>query len=437
MIDRYEVPEIARIWSPENRYRKWLDVEIAITEVWHAWGQVPDPSMENIRRNAAFNVQRIDEIELKCKHDVIAFLSSVEEFIGADSAFLHKGITSYDIVDTALSLLLRESLDLVIPEVHRLAETVLRSAFRYKDLMTIGRTHGIHAEPITFGCKFLIWYEELLRTLDRLEHAKTTISVGKISGSVGTYIHFPPEGEELALQKLDLVPDKVSSQIIQRDRHAEVMYALVSLGSVLEKMAVEIRHLQRTEVLEAEEPFSTGQKGSSSMPHKRNPVKCERISGFARLLRGYLSTALENNILWHERDISHSSAERIIFPDAFHAALFSLRDMQSVIAGLNVYPEHMQRNLAITQGVYFSQKVLTFLLDRGIPRQAVYEAVQSCALRSWQEKLPFRDLILGDETIRSWAPQAELEKLFDPQDLLSGIHKIFNRFQREYDTLPD
>ncbi len=435
MIDRYEVKEIARIWSAENRFRKWLDVEIAITEVWHAWGQVPSKSMENIRRNADFNTARIDEIELKVKHDVIAFLTSVEEFIGADSAYLHKGITSYDIVDTALSLLIRDSLDLIIPEVKALAETVLKSAFRYKELLTIGRTHGIHAEPITFGCKFLIWYEELLRTRRRLETARETISVGKISGSVGTYIHFSPEGEEMALNKLALIPDRVSSQIIQRDRHAEVMYALVGLGSVLEKMAVEIRHLQRTEVLEAEEPFSTGQKGSSSMPHKRNPVKCERISGFARLLRGYLSTALENNILWHERDISHSSAERIIFPDAFHAALFSLRDMQSVIAGLNVYPDHMQRNLDITQGVYYSQKVLTFLLDRGIPRQAVYEAVQACALRSWQEKISFKSLILDDQTICSWAPREELEPIFNPESLMIGIQKIFTRFQEEHDAL--
>jgi len=334
-----------------------------------------------------------------------------------------------------LSLLLRESLDLVIPEVEALAGTVLKSAFKYKDLMTIGRTHGVHAEPITFGCKFLIWYEEIKRTLARLCAARETISVGKISGSVGTYIHFSPEGEQMALQKLGLKPCRVSSQIIQRDRHAEVMYSLVALGSVLEKIAFEIRHLQRTEVLEAEEPFTTGQKGSSSMPHKRNPVKCERISGMARLLRGYLSTALENNLLWHERDISHSSAERVIFPDAFHAALFILRDMQQVIEGLNVYPEQMQRNLDITQGVYYSQRVLTYLLDLGQPRQAVYEAVQSCALRSWQEKMPFKQLILSDPTITSWASADELEPLFDPHALLSGIDKIFARFAGEHNAL--
>jgi len=436
MIDRYEVKEITSIWDAQNRFRKWLDVEIAIAEVWHHWGQVPDSSMKNIRDNASFDVNRINEIELKVKHDVIAFLTCVEEFVGADSAYIHKGITSYDIVDTALSLLIRESLDLVISDVKKLSNTVLKSAFRYKDLMTIGRTHGIHAEPITFGCKFLIWHEELKRTTNRLQAAREMISVGKISGSVGTYIHFPPEGEEMALAKLNLTPCKISSQIIQRDRHAEVIYSLVTLGSVLEKMAVEIRHLQRTEVLEAEEPFTSGQKGSSSMPHKRNPVKCERISGMARLLRGYLSPALENNILWHERDISHSSAERVLFPDAFHAALFATRDMQTVIAGLNVYPEHMQRNLDITQGVYFSQKVLTFLLDKGLPRQEVYEAVQSCALRSWQEKRPFKGLILQDAKITSWAPKTDLEPLFDPRALVGGVRKIFAKFQSEYDALP-
>lgn len=435
MIDRYEVEEISKIWSAENRFRKWLEVEIAIVEVWHDWGQVPDFSMENIRRNASFDVQRICEIERKVKHDVIAFLTSVEEFIGPDSAYLHKGITSYDIVDTALSLLIRESLDLLIPKVRKLAETVLKGAFRYKDLMTIGRTHGVHAEPITFGCKFLIWYEELRRTLTRLESAREVISVGKISGSVGTYIHFSPEGEEKALQKLGLRPCRVSSQIIQRDRHGEVMYSLVALGSILEKMAVEIRHLQRTEVLEAEEPFTVGQKGSSSMPHKRNPVKCERISGMARLLRGYLSTALENNVLWHERDISHSSAERVIFPDAFHASLFALLDMQQVIEGLNVYPLQMQRNLDITQGVFYSQKVLTHLLDLGIPRQEVYEAVQACALRSWQEKVSFEKLILTDPIITSWAPAQDLKPLFDPRELLSGIDKIFARFAGEFNAL--
>jgi len=431
MIDRYEVPEISKIWSEENKFRKWLDVEIAITEVWHEWGEVPDKSLENIKKNANFNVTRINEIEEKVKHDVIAFLTSVEEFVGKDSAYIHKGITSYDVVDTALSLLLKESLQYVIEKTGILKKLLIKKAFEYKDLVAIGRTHGIHAEPITFGVKYLIWYEEIKRNLDRLNKAKEIISVGKISGSVGTYIHFPPEGEEKALEKLNLAPDPVSSQVIQRDRHIEVMYALASLGSAIEKIAVEIRHLQRTEVLEVEEPFSKGQKGSSSMPHKRNPVKCERLSGLARLLRGSLSVAFENNVLWHERDISHSSAERVFFPDSFHTIAFMLKDIISVLENLNVYPENIKRNLDITHEVYFSQKVLTLLLDKGVPRQQVYELVQKNALISWTEKKNFKELILNDPEIKSLCPPEELEKAFSQEELLSGIGKIFKKFQNE------
>lgn len=428
MIDRYEVPEIARIWSEENKFRKWLDVELAITEVWHEWGQVPAASMRNIREKANFNVPRINEIEEKVKHDVIAFLTSVEEFVGPDSAYIHKGITSYDIVDTALSLLIRESLGVIIPMTEKLRSLLLEKAFLYKDLTAIGRTHGIHAEPIAFGVKFLIWCEEMNRNLIRLENAQKTISVGKISGSVGTYIHFSAEGETIALKRLNLTPCKVSSQIIQRDRHMEVVYALASLGTTIEKIAVEIRHLQRTEVLEVEEPFTKGQKGSSSMPHKRNPVKCERISGLARMLRSFMQVAMENNILWHERDISHSSAERIFLPDAFHCSAFMLRDITGVLKDLNVYPENIKRNLELTQEVYFSQKILTLLLDKGVPRQKVYELVQACALTSWLEKKNFRALILADPEITALCSGEELENAFSEKELMSGVNDIFNRF---------
>ncbi len=431
MIDRYEVDEISKIWSEENKFKKWLDVELAITEVWYEWGEVPEESFKNIKEKAGFNVQRIDEIEVKVKHDVIAFLTSVEEFVGKDSSYIHKGITSYDIVDTALSLLLRESLDIILIKTETLKGILIKKAFLYKDLMAIGRTHGIHAEPITFGVKYLIWYEEIKRNLSRLQRAREIISVGKISGSVGTYIHFPPEGEQLALAKLNLTPCKVSSQIIQRDRHMEAMYALASLGSAIEKIAMEIRHLQRTEVLEAEEPFTSGQKGSSSMPHKRNPVRCERISGLARLLRGYLSVAFENNVLWHERDISHSSAERVFFPDAFHATAFMLKDIINIIDNLNVYPENIKQNLAITNEVYFSQKVLTLLLDKGMPRQKVYELVQKNALESWTEKKSFRQLIFADPEIAGLCTRVELEKAFSQKELLAGIDKIFERFKDE------
>ncbi|MEN8222255.1 MAG: adenylosuccinate lyase [Acidobacteriota bacterium] len=431
MIERYESDVIKKIWSPENKFRKWLDVEIAITEVWHSWGEVPEKSMNNIRENAGFDIKRIDEIEKKVKHDVIAFLTSVEESIGADSAYVHKGITSYDVVDTALSLLMKESLENIIKKCESLKKTVLRGAFKYKDLVSIGRTHGIHAEPVVFGIKYLIWYEELNRNINRLKKALEIISVGKISGSVGTYIHFSSEGEESALKKLGLEPCRVSTQIIQRDRHMEVMFALASLGSAFEKIAVEIRHLQRTDVLEAEEPFTKGQKGSSSMPHKRNPVKCERISGFARLLRGNLNVAMENNVLWHERDISHSSAERVILPDSFHLADLMVDDIEFVLGGLVVYPENVKKNLDITNEVYYSQRVLTLLLDKGIPRQKVYELVQENSMRSWTEKVSFRELIMSDTRIGELCTEDELKEAFSEEALLSGIGDIFRRFENE------
>jgi len=431
VIDRYEAAEITRIWSEKNKYRKWLDVELAITETWAEMGEVPAASMKNIREKASVDPARIQVIEKKVKHDVIAFLTSLEEAIGRDSAYVHKGITSYDVVDTALSLLIQESLAVVLAKSGELAKVLLEKAFAYKDLPAIGRTHGVHAEPIAFGCKFLIWYEEMERNRQRLLRAKEITAVGKISGSVGTYIHFPASGEESALQKLGLRACRVSSQIIQRDRHAEVIWTLALLGTSLEKIAVEIRHLQKTEVLEVEEPFSRGQKGSSSMPHKRNPVRCERISGLARVLRGHAAVALENNILWHERDISHSSAERIIFPDSFHLAVFMLDDMIDILKNLSVYPENIRRNLDLTHEVYFSQKVLTLLVDKGLARQQAYDLVQEQALKSWREKRSFRELVLADPAIRAVCSVPELEKVFSLEELLSGTAGIFERFARE------
>ena len=431
MIDRYEAADIARIWSEENKYRKWLDVELAITETWAEMGQVPAASLKNIRKNAAFDCLRIREIERKVKHDVIAFLTSVEESIGPDSAYVHKGITSYDVVDTALSLLIQESLAVVLDRSEALKRVLLDKAFAYKDLPAIGRTHGVHAEPIAFGCKFLIWHEEMERNRQRLLRAKEATAVGKISGSVGTYIHFPAAGEAKALRRLGLKACRVSSQVIQRDRHAEAICALALLGTTLEKIAVEIRHLQKTEALEVEEPFSRGQKGSSSMPHKRNPVRCERISGLARILRGHVSVALEDNILWHERDISHSSAERVIFPDSFHLAVFMLDDMIDILKNLSVYPGNIRRNLELTQGVYFSQKVLTLLVEKGMARQRAYELVQELAMRSWKEKCSFRELVLADPAITAACPPAELRKAFSLTGMLSGTRGIFRRFARK------
>jgi adenylosuccinate lyase len=431
MIDRYEAAEITRIWSEENKYRKWLEVELAITETWAEMGEVPAASLKNIRNNAAVVPARILEIEKKVKHDVIAFLTSLEESIGKDSAYVHKGITSYDVVDSALSILIQESLAIVLKKIAALEKILLEKAFAYKDLPAIGRTHGIHAEPITFGCKFLIWHDEMDRNRQRLLSAKEITAVGKISGSVGTYIHFPPAGEDRALQKLGLKACRVSSQIIQRDRHAEVIWALALMGTSLEKIAVEIRHLQKTETLEVEEPFSRGQKGSSSMPHKRNPVRCERISGLARVLRGHAAVAMENNILWHERDISHSSAERIIFPDSFHLAVFMLDDMSDILKNLAVYPENIRKNLELTHEVYFSQKVLTLLVNKGVARQQAYDLVQEQALKSWQGKRSFRELVLADPAITAVCSPAELEKAFSLHELLAGVQEIFRRFEKE------
>ncbi len=432
MIERYSVKEISDIWNRKAKYRKWLDVEIAIAEVWHEMGEVPPESMKNIKENADFNLERIDEIEKKVEHDVIAFLTSVEEFIGKDSAYVHKGITSYDVVDTALSLMIRDSLEVIIIKCEKLKSALLKRAFDFREVVSIGRTHGIHAEPVIFGLRFLIWYEEIKRNIERLKRAVNCISVGKISGSVGTYIHFSREGEKRALAKLGLKPCRVSSQVIQRDRHSEVMFALANLGSGLEKIAIEVRHLQRTEVLEAEEPFRKGQKGSSSMPHKKNPVKCERISGLARILRGNLTVALENNPLWHERDISHSSAERLIFPDSFHIAAFTLNDMIYVVEGLKIHPENIKKNLGLTQGVFYSQKLLTALLDSGLPRQKVYEMVQKDALKSWEEKRGFKEIVLSDEEIKSVISGEEIDKIFSLEDMVSGAGEIFKEFEKDF-----
>ncbi len=431
MIERYEVDEISKIWNRENKYRKWLEVELAIAETWYELGKIPKTSLKNIKKKADFDIKRINEVEKKVKHDVIAFLTSIEEHIGKDSAYIHMGVTSYDIVDTALSLLIDESLKIIINKADKSKNILIQEAFKYKDLQSIGRTHGIHAEPVTFGIKYLIWYEEIKRNINRLINAKEIISVGKISGSVGTYIHFPPEGEEIALKKLNLKPCKVSSQIIQRDRHMQVIYAIASMVSGIEKIAIEIRHLQRTEVLEVEEPFTKGQKGSSSMPHKKNPVKSERICGLARLLRGNLSVAFENNLLWHERDISHSSSERIIFPDSFHITAFILDEISYVIENINIYPENIKKNLDITNEVYYSQKVLTLLVNKGMPRQKAYELVQKSALESWTEKKNFRKLIFKDKEINSLCTKLELNKAFSEKDFLSGINKIFKKFEHE------
>jgi len=427
MIERYTLPEMGAIWSEENKYRKWLEVEIAVCEAWARLGQIPKSSLANIKKKANFDVKRIEEIEKVVKHDVIAFLTSVAEFVGEDSRFIHMGLTSYDIVDTSLSLLMVQSLDLVEKKLLELRKIVKKMALKYKMTPCIGRTHGVHAEPITFGFKLLVWYEELNRHLDRLERAREVISVGRISGSVGTYIHLDPRVEKYALKALGLEAAKVSTQVLQRDRHAEVMSLLALITTSLEKFALEIRHLQRTEVLEVEEPFTRGQKGSSSMPHKRNPVRCERVAGLARVVRGNLQVALENIPLWHERDISHSSAERIIFPDSFTITDYLLKEMTDIITNWQVYPRRMRQNINVTHGLIFSQMVLLALIRKGLTREEAYALVQRNSLKAWEQNLDFKELLKADQEITAHLSDSEIEDCFSLDPFLQKIDFIFKR----------
>lgn len=430
MIERYILPEMGAIWSEENRYRKWLEVELAVCQAWARLGKIPPKSLENIRKKAAFSVQRIEEIEKVVKHDVIAFLTSVAEYIGDDSRFVHMGLTSYDVVDTALSLLMVESIDRVEKRLLELRKILKRMALKYKKTPCIGRTHGVHAEPITFGFKILVWYEETNRHLKRLKAARETISVGRIAGSVGTYIHLDPRVEKYALKSLGLKPAPVSTQVLQRDRHAEVMSCLALIVTSLEKFALEIRHLQKTEVLEVEEPFTRGQKGSSAMPHKRNPVRCERVAGLARIVRGNLQVALENIPLWHERDISHSSAERVIFPDSFILTDYLLKEMAEIIGNWHVYPARMMQNIQATRGLIFSQAVMLALTRKGLSREEAYRLVQACSLKAWQENLDFRELVSSDPEITRHLSPREIDSCFSLEPYLQKIDFIFERVLR-------
>ncbi|MGB7297308.1 MAG: adenylosuccinate lyase [Candidatus Aminicenantales bacterium] len=432
MIARYTRPEMGAVWSDENRYRKWLDVELAVCEAWAELGRIPVAALQRIKERAAFSPARIEEIERVVKHDVIAFLESVGETVGGDAHYIHLGLTSYDVVDTALSLLLKDALDKVIRDLISLRETVKEEALRHKKTVLIGRTHGVHAEPITFGVKLLVWHEEIGRHEVRLHRAQETISVGRISGSVGTYIHLDPRVEELALRRLGLGPAKVSTQVLQRDRHAEVLSALALLGASLDKFATELRHLQKTEVLELEEPFTKDQKGSSSMPHKKNPVRAERITGLSRILRGHLLVALENIPLWHERDISHSSAERIILPDSFILADYLLAETADIIRNWVVHEDRMKANIEATKGLIFSQRVLLALAEKNIPRPQAYELVQRSSLRVWQEGLNFKELLLADKDVLALLTPQEIEACFTLDPYLARIDDIFERvFGRE------
>ena len=425
MIERYTRPAMGKIWEDENKFRIWLEIEILACEAQAELGVVPKEAVKVIREKGNFNIARILEIEQEVKHDVIAFLTNVGEYVGPESRFIHLGMTSSDVLDTALAVQMKQSGELLLKGLKELKEVLVRRAKEFKHTVMIGRTHGIHAEPITFGFKLALWYVETQRNIERLNAALTTISAGKISGAVGTYQHIDPFVERYVCEKLGLQPAPISTQVLQRDRHAEFMNAIAVCGCSLEKFATEIRHLQKTEVLEAEEYFSKGQKGSSAMPHKRNPIVCERIAGLARLLRSNALASMENVALWHERDISHSSVERVIVPDSCIILDFILADMTKIIDNLLVYPEHMIRNLNATHGLIYSQEVLLALTKKGMKREDAYRLVQEQAMKVWKDEKGFKDLLLGSEEVMKLLSEKELDELFDPKRSLKQIDYIF------------
>jgi len=427
LIPRYSREKMTAIWSPENRYRKWLDIEILACEALALRGEIPEASLKNIREKAGFDVDRIDEIEKTTKHDVIAFLTSVTEKVGEDGRFIHMGLTSSDILDTSLAVLLCEAADIIIEDLDALLAALKRKALAHKNTPMIGRSHGIHAEPITFGLKMALWHAEMERNRERMVRARETIGTGKLSGAVGTFSFIDPAIEAYVCGKLGLKPAPVSSQIVQRDRHAEYFTTLAIIASSIDKFAQEIRLLQRTEVREAEEFFSPGQKGSSSMPHKRNPVLSENLSGLSRLMRSYALAALEDVALWHERDISHSSVERVIGPDATILLDFILGRFTGLIGRLVVYPERMLANLQMTKGAIFSQMVLLKLIEKGISREEAYAIVQRNAMRSWQEGIEFRELLMKDAEVISRLNPDDLTAAFQIQNFLKHVDFIFNR----------
>ncbi len=427
MIPRYTRPEMGRIWSDESRFRAWLAVEVAATETLAEAGMVPKDAAKAIRERADFDLKRIHEIEAEVKHDVIAFTTSVAEIVGPQSRWFHYGLTSNDVVDTAHALLIAQASTIIAADLDRLSEVLERRAWEFKDTPMVGRTHGIHAEPITFGFKLANWYSENRRNIERFRRAAEDMRVGKLSGAVGTLAHLSPELEEKICARLGLKAADVSSQVIQRDRHAHYMATLAIITCTLDKIATEIRHLQRTEVREAEEFFSEKQKGSSAMPHKRNPVTCEQISGLARVVRSNAQAAFENVALWHERDISHSSVERVIIPDSTTLVDYLLQKTANLIDTMFVYPKRMQANLDSTGGLVFSGQLLLDLVEHGVSREDAYRMVQSHAMKAWKEDLNFHDLVLRDKEITRRVPRQQIERAFDLKRQLRNIDGIFKR----------
>ena len=427
MIERYSLPEMAAIWTLENRYEKWLQVEIAATNAWSVLGVVPVEDAKKISAGAKVNVTRALEIEQETRHDVVAFTRAVSETLGAERKWVHYGLTSTDVVDTALGLQLLEANKLLRKSLEAFIATLRKQALHYRETAMMGRTHGVHAEPTTFGLKLALYYTEMVRNLDRFDHATETVRYGKLSGAVGTYANIDPRIEELVCEQLGLKPAPISTQTLQRDRHAEYVMTIALIASSLDKIATEIRGLQKTEIREVEEPFYAGQKGSSAMPHKRNPVNCEQISGLARILRGYVVAALEDVPLWHERDISHSSVERVMLPDSTILLHYMLNKINSIIGNLTVFPENMKNNMEKSFGLIYSQRVLHALIDRGLAREEAYDAVQKTAMQAWEEARPFRSLVESLPAVKAHLTADELNECFDVRFHLRHVNLIFER----------
>ena len=436
MIPRYTLPRMGAIWEPAARYGRWLEIELLACEAWAALGEIPPEALAEIRSRAGFDPARVDALEREIRHDVVAFLTAVAERVGPAARYIHLGLTSSDILDTTLALQLRDAADILLEDLDRLLAIQGQLALKHRSTVMIGRTHGVHAEPTTFGLKAAGWYAEAGRHRDRLLRARAAIAAGKLSGAVGTFAHVPPFVEESVCRRLGLTADPVSTQIVARDRHAEFMAVLAGIGASLESIATEIRHLQRTEVREAEEPFAEGQKGSSAMPHKRNPVACEQICGLARVVRANAQAAFENVALWHERDISHSSVERVILPDSTILVDYLLVRTAEVLEGLRVFPERMRRNLEATRGVIFSQQVLLALARKGATREAAYRLVQRHAMRAWEEGTDFKALLLADPEVAGCLTPADIENCFDLAYHLRHLDAIYARIGLAADVRP-
>ncbi|WP_312096075.1 adenylosuccinate lyase [Niallia sp.] len=427
MIDRYTRPEMGNIWTEENRFKAWLEVEILACEAWVKLGEIPAEDVKKIRENASFDIERIKEIELDTRHDVVAFTRAVSETLGEERKWVHYGLTSTDVVDTALSYQIKQANEILLKDVENFIEILKNKAQEHKYTVMMGRTHGVHAEPTTFGLKLALWHEEMKRNLERFKAAAEGIEYGKISGAVGTYANIDPFVEQYVCKELGLKPAPISTQTLQRDRHADYMSTIALIATSIEKFAVEIRGLQKSETREVEEFFAKGQKGSSAMPHKRNPIGSENMAGLARVIRGYMLTAYENVPLWHERDISHSSAERIIIPDATIALNYMLNRFSNIVKNLTVFPENMKRNMDRTLGLIYSQRVLLALIDKGLTREEAYDTVQPRAMESWEKQVPFRGLVDNDAVISSKLTKEEIDDCFDYHFHIKHVDTIFDR----------